>query len=250
MDILDEYFAKLGVLVTSHPKQHIFMDTAFESWAGFEGFMLLGYDDDNTDHLPWQNWSPPITETFITGKTAGWYGHYRGELWQMKIGANRLREAGFEYFYKTAADNCCYRWRNLKRIFKVMNGKGRPDLVICGTTQMFGRVDTLCDVMDLWSDDIKKCGGAECFLYHRLADLGIRDGRFKIPWWNELLGLIHLQGEYALNNGIGIVDTWAIGQTWGHWYPHRDLDPRVKFLKPKIRGEYENFISKSKATRG
>jgi hypothetical protein len=71
----------------------------------------------------------------------------------------------------------------------------------------------------------------------------------KVNWWNEILGLIHLQGEYALNNGITVVDTWALGQIWGRFYSHRDLDPRVKHLKPHVREQYESFMSKNKAIR-
>lgn len=245
----DEYMKETAVLVTSHPKQHIFMRTAFESWIGYAGTMLLGYDNDSLSDLPIEQWSPPVTHTFVTGKPAGYYGHHRGELWQLKIGSKRLLDMGFKYFYKTAADNCCYRWRNLARMFKVLFGRGRPQLIICGTTQIFGELETFVELMDDWGDHITHCGGAECFLYHMLADHKVRDVRNKVTWWNEILGLIHLQGEYALNTGISVVDTWAIGQQWGEPYSHRDLDPRVKFLKPHIRKDYEHFVSQGQAVR-
>ena len=242
-DLLEQYSKQLGVLVTSHPKQHIWMHQAFASWAGYSGFMLLGYDNCDTHHLPLHDFMPPVNETFVTGHCAGELGHYRGELWQMKLGGQILAERGFKYIYKTAADNCCYRWRNLKRIFKVMHGK-HYDMILCGTTQIFAKLDIFNRCMELWSDEIKKCGGAECFLNHRIKDLAVRDCRMKIGWWNEILGLIHLQGEYAVNNELSIFDTWVIGQKWGCRYSHRDLEPRIKYLKPEIREIYESTISK------
>jgi hypothetical protein len=248
-DVLEQYMAQLGVLVTSHPKQHIWMDQAFASWAGWPDFMLLGYDHTDIDDLPIARWTPPITESFVTGKPAGYYGHYRGELWQLKQGAEILRQRGFKYIYKTAADNTCYRWRNLKRIFKLLLGK-RYDLIICGTTQIFGKLDVFCRCMDLWSEKITRCGGAEMFLNHCIRQLEPRVCYQKVGWWNEVLGLIHLQGEYAVNTGLTIFDTWAIGQRWGGLYPHPDLDPRLQFLNATIRSKYERAIRENETGAG
>jgi hypothetical protein len=243
-EIIDKYNEQLGVLVTSHPMQHIWMHQGFASWAGYQGFMLLGYDNCDIIDLPLGEFMPPVCETFVTGHCAGELGHYKGELWQMKLGGLILAERGYKYIYKTAADNCCYRWRNLKQIFKVLLGKPEYDMIICGTTQIFARLDAFNRCMELWSEKITKCGGAECFLNHRIKDLEIRDLRNKVPWWNEILGLVHLQGEYAVNNGLSIIDTWAIGRKWGRYYKHADLAPRIKFLKPYIRERYEKTIPK------
>lgn len=241
---LDDYNRQLGVLVTAHPMHHRWMHHAFASWAGFSGFMLLGYDHTTVEELPVAEFSPPVTETFVTGHPAGTLGHYRGELWQMKLGGLLLAERGLKYIYKTAADNTCYRWRNLKNIFKLLEGK-HHDIILCGTTQIFARLDAFNRAMDLWSEQITRCGGAECFLNHRIADLKLNDCRMKIPWWTEQLGLIHLQGEYAVNNGLNIIDTWAMGRQWGRPYIHRDLEPRLKFLDPKIRSDYERAIQEN-----
>jgi len=249
-DVLEQYADELGVLVTSHPKQHIFMDQAFASWAGYPGFMLLGYDHTDTDDLPIGRWTPPISETFVTGKPAGHWGHFRGELWQLKLGGQLLAERGCKYIYKTAADNCCYRWRNLKRIFKVLHGKEKYDLIICGTTQIFGKLDVFNQCMDLWSESVTRCGGAELFLNHCIRQLKPNVCYMKVGWWHEILGLIHLQGEYAANTGMSIFDTWAIGQQWGALYRHPDLDPRIKFLQPEIRSRYERSIRENKTGSG
>lgn len=240
---------QLGVLVTSHPKQHVWMDQAFASWAGWPGFMLLGYDHTDIDDLPIDRWRPPVTETFVTGKPAGHWGHFRGELWQMKLGAEILRERGFKFIYKTAADNCCYRWRNLARIRELLQNK-RYDIILCGTTQIFARIEFFAGAMALWSEQVTRCGGAELFMNHCIRELKPNVCYQKVPFWHEQLGLIHLQGEYAVNTGISIFDTWAIGQKWGSLYPHPDLDKRVQFLQPQIRSKYERAVREGKAGPG
>ena len=228
---------EIAVLITSHPMQHRWMNRALESWEGFGNFILLGYDSNTMIDLPIHDFCPPVNDIFITGKKPGELGHYRGELWQMKMGGKILAEKGYKYIYKTAADNTCYRWRNLQKIYEYLVNK-HFQFICCGTTQIFAELEIFNQCMALWSDDVTRCGGAECFLNHQLKELKVRDCRQKVPWWNEQLGLIHLQGEYALNNNLSIFDTWAIGQLWGDSYKHRDLEPRLKFLNPQIREKY------------
>lgn len=236
---------KLGVLVTSHPKQHIWMETAFQSWMGYEGYILLGYDHINFENLPIDRWMPPVKRCFVTGRPAGSYGHFRGELWQLKQGSEIIKNDGFEYIYKTAADNTCYRWRNLAKCYEHLKNK-KVDMLLCGTTQIFARTEVFAACMELWSEKIERCGGAELFVNYCIRTLNVKVDYIKIPWWNEILGLIHLQGEFAVNTGITIFDTWAIGQKWGKLYSHADLDKRIKYLKPHIKEQYEETVRKEK----
>ncbi len=242
-----ENFVKenIGVLITSHPKQHIWMDTAFGSWSGFEGHIVLGYDHVSFEDMPVERWMPPVTSSFVTGKPAGQYGHFRGELWQLKQGSQIILNDKYDYIYKTAADNTCYRWRNLLKCYRHLKNR-KVDILMCGTTQIFARTEVFAACMDLWSEKIERCGGAELFLKYCIKELNVRVEHIKIPWWNELLGLVHLQGEYALNMGISIFDTWAIGQKWGPLYGHIDLDKRIEYLKPEIRSKYEHLIREEK----
>jgi hypothetical protein len=215
----DRRFYNLGVLVTSHPKQQKFWQQAFASWAGFPGYMLMGYDADSWDGVPMEWFMPPVTVKFLTGHKAGALGHFRGELEQLKYGGKLLQAAGKEYFYKTAADNTCYRWRNLPAFHRVLK---KFDLVICGTTQMFGKVSALNKIMELWHPKLKS-GGAELYVYSQIREHDIKVRYEKIPLWNESLGLIHVQGELALNQGTDVMRTWIGGQKWGEGFVHRDL---------------------------
>ena len=212
----------IGVLVTSHPKQQKFWNQAFATWAGFPHYMLLGYDDENIDGVPIEQFMPPVKAIFYTGYKAGYLGHFRGELQQLQIGGRILEQQGKEFFYKTAADNACYRWRNIPSMHKVLK---KFDLVICGTTQMFGYVWALNKIMKIWHEKMKS-GGAELFVYSQIKAHGIRVRYEKAPLWNDVLGLVHIQGECALNQGTNVMRTWIDGQKWTPDFKHRDLTPK------------------------
>jgi hypothetical protein len=212
----------IGVLVTSHPKQQKFWQQAFASWAGYPHYMLMGYDDDNREGVPLEDFMPPITEFFLTKYKAGYLGHFRGELEQLKIGGKILEQKGIGFFYKTAADNTCYRWRNIVKFHKVLK---KFDLVICGTTQMFGKVSALNKCMELWHHKLRS-GGAELYLYSQIKAHDIKVRYEKAPLWNDSLGLVHIQGECALNQGTNVMRTWIGGEKWTPDYQHRDLTTR------------------------
>jgi hypothetical protein len=220
--IPQETWDEIGVLITSHPRQQKFWDQAFASWAGYPHFMVLGYDDDNMDGIPLENYMPPVKQTFLTDRPAGKLGHFRGELEQLKIGGKLLAKYGYEYFYKSAADNCCYRWRNIPYLHKTLK---KFDLLICGTTQMFGKVSALNKVMELWQESLRS-GGAELYVYSQIRAFDLNVRYEKAPFWNTLLGLVHVQGECALNQGTNVMRTWIGGQKWGEENTHRDLTPR------------------------
>jgi hypothetical protein len=221
-------FENIGILITSHPKQQKFWQQAFASWAGFPGYMLMGYDDDNREAVPLEDFMPPITDFFLTKYKAGYLGHFRGELEQLKRGGKILEAQGVEYFYKSAADNCCYRWRNIPKLHKVLK---KFDLLICGTTQMFGKVSALNKVMELWHEKLRS-GGAELYVYSQIRAHELNVKYEKGPFWNDVLGLVHVQGELALNQGTNVMRTWIGGEKWTPDFKHRDLTPkRLDFYK-------------------
>jgi len=226
--IAKEVWDKIGVLVTSHPRQQKFWNQAFASWVGYPHYMLLGYDDDTLKNVPFSKFMPPVKEMFITGFPSGKLGHFRGELCQLKMAADILEEKGKEFFYKTAADNTCYRWRMLPYLHKTLK---RNDLLICGTTQMFGKVSALKKAMEIWHPKLR-AGGAELYLYSQIRAHKLNVTYQKAPYWHETLGLIHIQGEVALNQQTAVMRTWIDGQIWGEENPHRDLtQKRLDYFK-------------------
>ena len=219
VDLRDDPLSQVGVLITSHPQQIRFWEHGLYSWLNYPFYLLLGYDHTDFNGVPMDKFVPPVTETFVTGKPFGKNGHLKGELWQMKIGGEILRDRGFKYFYKTAADTTCYKWRNLRNLCKLLDSptpignqkEGGPyDLIRTGTAQIFGRTKILNNIMATWEDG-KKCGAAELWLNARKREQGVKSVGFPAPWWEETLGRIHVQGEYAQNNNRSVSSTWQDG---------------------------------------
>jgi len=212
---------ELAVLITSHPKQQKYWQQALGSWRDYPHYILMGNDDDTWEGIPLDNIMPPVKDLFLTKYKAGYLGHFRGELEQMQIGGRILAEKGYKYIYKTAADNTCYRWRNLINIQKVLKKK---DFIICGTTQIFGNLKKFNKAMELWHPKLRS-GGAELYFYSQIRAYEMNVIYKKGPWWNKILGLIHVQGEHAINTDKNIVGTWVDGHVWKEDYKHRDIVP-------------------------
>jgi hypothetical protein len=218
---MDERLNKLGILITSHPKQQRFWPHGLGSWEGCPFYKLMGYDDLETSakEVPFDKFMPPVNELFFTNYPKGYIGHFRGELEQMKKGGLILKERGMEWFYKTAADTTCWKWRNLQRMFAAL---GNLDFVMCGTAIIFGKVDSLNKCMELWNPNLKS-GGAELYFNSQIRAFDMKNRPEKPPWWDEILGRVHTQGEYALNNDITVIRTWVDGHVWGDDFKHRDI---------------------------
>jgi len=220
----DPRLDKLGILITSHPKQQKFWKYGLGSWEGCPLFLLMGYDDENTDELPLDQIMPPVNEMFVTGRPKGHIGHFKGELVQMRQGGLLLQEKGFEYIFKTAADTEWWRWRNLQKMWREL---GDNDFIYKGTTVLFGRLDAFNKCMELW-DKRPKCGGAELYFNSQVRTLGIKYDIRGDSFWQPFLGRSHTQGEYALNNDINVTNTWTVGQVWGEDYKHKDISSLAK----------------------
>jgi len=58
----DPRLDKLGILITSHPKQQKFWKYGLGSWEGCPLYILMGYDDENLDELPLAEFMPPVND--------------------------------------------------------------------------------------------------------------------------------------------------------------------------------------------
>ena len=219
-----KHLDKLGVLLTSHPRQQMFMKDALVSWRGYPYHIEIGYDDEYPnfpiEHL--HNYLPEKHDYFYTNRKAGELGHFRGELIQMQIGGKILEEKGYEYIFKSAADTTCYKWRNLDKLFDLLLGKHHYDIILCGTAVLLAKTKVFNACLADYNEHTK-CGGAELFFNSQIRKHGFKDCRKKADFWETLLGRIHVQGEYALNTQTNIIETWKVGQLWGKTNPHRDI---------------------------
>lgn len=218
---MDERLNKLGILLTSHPKQQRFWPHGIGSWEGCPYYILMGYDDLETSaqEVPFQQFMPPIKELFFTNFPKGYIGHFRGELEQMKKGGLILKEKGMEWIFKSAADTTCWKWRNMVKMFSALADK---DFVMCGTAIIFGKLDSFNKCMELWEPNLRS-GGAELYFNSQIRRFEMNVRPEKNPWWENCLGRIHTQGEYALNNETNVIRTWVDGHVWGDDYKHRDI---------------------------
>ena len=173
----DERLEKLGILITSHPKQQKFWKYGLGSFEGCPLYILMGYDDLNLNEVPLDEIMPPVNETFVTGLPKGKIGHFRGELEQMKKGGQILKEKGFEWIFKTAADTAWWKWRNLWKLFGECKGY---DFVMAGTSTIFGKLDSFNKCMELWP--VHKCGGAELYFNSQIRALDMKNRPERGPY--------------------------------------------------------------------
>ena len=115
---MDKRIESLGIILTSHPRQQLFMRQGIMSWLGWQGSpIVLVYDDIDAEMLP-SEFCPPINHIVCTGQPIGRLGHKSGELMTIKIGAEKLRDLGCEYIFKSAADTAVYRHRGFNQLFE------------------------------------------------------------------------------------------------------------------------------------
>ena len=204
-EVLDNF----AIMMTSHPKQQRWLERTLESFEGCSYPIYFGYDDNK---VPRELEELIPEDINVTGYPKGKLGHARGELFQMQMLIDLIKEDGYKYFYKTAGDCVHYRWRGFSEILRILNMKDF-DLVCRGTSMIFGKVDVFHAIMEPWSTETQ-AGSAEGYLKHRARRLEARVYPLKAENWELILGRIHVQGEYALNQGIPVSDTWKFGEIW------------------------------------
>lgn len=201
-------FSKIAVLLTSHPRQQLYWPIAMQSWLGYPGKIFLGYDDVSDEAI--RDFIDSLgldIEVQVTGERST---HVRGELRQMRSLGLLAEERGFTYFFKSAADSTCYRWRALSKFVSALRGH---EMIVCGTALMFGKLSAFNKVLDAYHIHFKT-GGAELFCDSQIRKYNMAVRRERGPWWEENLGRIHVQGEHALNLGKNIQWTWEVGEIW------------------------------------
>ena len=214
MKILNFDISNVGVVLTSHPKHQKFMDQGIKSYDGWKGGpIILAYDDINMNKLPLKIWQPPITHTICSGKYPGKLGHVKGELTLMMLGGRLLEELGIEYIYKSAADTTCYRHYRFKDLKKELNNNN-VNFIRSGTAGIFGRVKDYNRVLRNVEKDVRSHIGAAELYWGRYEKKEKFTKRGVRGYFNNILGRIHIQGEYAFNTHQTVKDTWKIGEIW------------------------------------
>jgi hypothetical protein len=211
----------VGVLLTAHPRQQMFWEEALPNWTDSPFYVLLGYDDVDCEKIkkPLEKF-PGVKDCFATGHR---YGHVKGELLQMKMGAKILAEKGFQYMLKSAADYNIYPmglehlWRalELQNHTTAHDGPTGGQILHLGTNLVFGFTNIIYAMMQPL-DLNHRYGAAERFFNRRRLILnvvraGFEGGKAGVE---AAIRLHHAQGQYAHDHHITIQDTWDLGEIW------------------------------------
>ena len=202
---------KTAIVLTAHPKQQKWWRPVLLALEGYPGPLILAYDDIDFEPIP-----DDIVRRFaiitITGYPPGKLGHGRGELVCMRNGFVAAEQMDINYVLKLGFDEPPWRWRNIAKLIDCLEDN-RLDCIDCETRIIFGRPKLLAEVMQVIDVAARAPGAAENYwksVINKYQILRITER----PYWEKLLGIIHLQGEYSANHGHGNAFAWTIGELW------------------------------------
>ena len=212
---------EIGIMMTASPRTQRWFYQGILSWRDWRGGpVLLVYMDIDTDMLPLQDFMPPVTHVVCPGEP---WGHRGGELMGIKFGANKLRELGIRYVFKSAADTAVFAHRGL---FKLRDHLEESDVDVIGwkaTLHFFAKTEKICEMFEgVEIEDIRGQGGCAETVYGRYANSrGIkRKGMPRDFNWEKELRRTHVHGQYARNKEafaeekFGPREAWKDGVIW------------------------------------
>lgn len=206
--------SKVAIVLTSHPKQQKWWAPVLQSLEGFPGPLVLAYDDIDMDQVTLIHTGLLFKAVHCSGYVAGFLGHGRGELVGMKAGFEMARDLGAEYCLKLGFDEPVYRWRNIEKLW-AMRDSLKSDIIDCDTRAVFGPTEILLRIMSHVDLIDRGPGSAESYWKQTCFDLNVSRMTILDPaWWFEMLGLVHIPGEYAANHGQPNKWAWSIGELW------------------------------------
>lgn len=206
--------SKVAIVLTSHPKQQKWWAPVLQSLEGFPGPLVLAYDDIDVSQIPLIEIALRFKAVRALGYVPGFLGHGRGELVGMKAGFEMARDLGAEYCLKLGFDEPVYRWRNIEKLW-AMRDSLKSNIIDCETRVVFGPTEALCQIMSHVDLIERGPGSAESYWKQTCSDLDFSRMTILDPaWWFEMLGLVHIPGEYAANHGQSNKWAWTIGELW------------------------------------
>jgi len=207
--------SRIAILLTSHPKQQKWWESVLLSLERYPGPLVMAYDDIDTSAIPVGIFMR-FASVVVTGFHAGSLGHGPGELTCLREGFRAVTKLDVEvdYVLKLGFDEPVWRWRNIVKLAEQLDAEGL-DCIDCETRIIFGKAGPFLKVMELTDVAARKGGSAEGYWTTSLGRLHLKRRRIDDrQYWERLLGLIHLQGEYAANVGQKNAWSWTIGEIW------------------------------------
>ena len=205
--------SRIAMVLTAHPQQQKWWAPVLLSLERYSGPLILSYDDRDCSAIP-----PEILSRFstvaATGYPAGHLGLSTGELVCLREGFDAATELGMQYVLKLGFDEPVWRWRNVAKLVERLETEGL-DIIDCETRIIFGRPLALWRVMTVIDVEKRIGGSAEGYWTTSVGQRKLK--RLRIDdrlYWEHLLGVIHVQGEYAANCGQPNRWSWTIGEIW------------------------------------
>ena len=205
--------SRIAILLTAHPKQQKWWSPVLLSLERYPGPLALAYDDIDLTAIPFRILSR-FEAMVTTGHPAGQLGQGPGELVCLREGFRAVTKLDVDYVLKLGFDEPPWRWRNIVKLAEQLEADGL-NCIDCETRIIFGRPGPFLKAMELSDVAARKGGSAESYWTASLGQLKLK--RLRIDdrqYWERLLGVIHLQGQYAANNGQNNAWSWKIGELW------------------------------------
>ncbi len=216
--------SKIGVLITSHPGQKIFIKETLKYYTEIAKLYPVIFGWDSTADT-FRHELPENIELMPLGKK---YGLQEGERLQLLQGAEKLKEKGCDYMLKAAGD---YIIRKIDKLPLLLEHIGdgdflsihaQPGSYALGTAIFFCKTEALIKSINYVSEGGTvsipiKTGGVipgtiECQLGTSLKELGYSRATETRPWWAKTIGLRDLQREWIMKTGKKMGNAWAEGQ--------------------------------------
>lgn len=201
---------KVAILLTAHPRQQKWWTSVLLSLENYPGPLILAYDDLDVKMIP-DNVTRRFSRIVCNDKI---YGLARGELVCIRNGLRAANELDVSYVLKLGFDEPVWRWRNILRMLDELK-KYDIDCIHNYTRLIFGRADLLLKAFELHDVTTIESKPAEAHFRGIIKELNIKNrGYCDYDYWRSLLGVTHLQGEYATNIGQQNSYSWKIGELW------------------------------------
>jgi len=202
--------SKVAIILTAHPRQQKWWTSVLLSLENYPGPLVLAYDDVDVKTIP-----DDITKRFSRIVCNGRpYGLAKGELICIRNGLRAAAELDISHILKLGFDEPIWRWRNILRMLYELK-KYDIDCIHNLTRLIFGKADLLLKAFELYDVVTLENKPAEAHFRGIIKELNIKHrGNSDYDYWRSMLGVTHLQGEYAANIGQKNSYSWKIGEIW------------------------------------
>lgn len=253
----NKIFKKVGILMTSHSNNRLYLKACVESHKKLGYWMCLAYDNfinpESKGDLDYNKFMPAkdvieLIDTFILTRWQNWGGVLYPYFWLLKLGSNILQD--FEYIYCINGDFILEKPENFEQLFNLMGdadfmGYGPDTEKSVSTGAFIIKSSAFKKIMRHFQDHFIPFEVYEKYT----QDIGNTEGRFaraikelklKIktvePPYNEQM---HIKGFGTWYNILGLRHIHA---EHNFAYRNKKIPPHYKYLDKRFMGNEYDII--------